>query len=83
MCDCCMCLCIYTTHAKQLISYVQLLKSVLQSGASTPLLLPLLLLQEVNATVAQSSGGRLTLGELDTEGVERWVDQKKAQVRKG
>lgn len=27
------------------------------------------------------NGGRLTLGELDTEGVERWVDHKKAQVR--
>lgn len=39
------------------------------------------LLQEVNATVAQATGGRLTLGEMDTEGVERWVDQKKAQVR--
>ena len=36
--------------------------------------------QEVNATIAQASGGRLTLGEMDTEGVERWVDQKKAQV---
>ena len=35
--------------------------------------------QEVNATVAQN-GSRLTLGELDTEGVERWVDHKKAQV---
>jgi hypothetical protein len=30
--------------------------------------------------VAQN-GSRLTLGELDTEGVERWVDHKKAQVR--
>lgn len=38
-----------------------------------------LLLQEVNATLAKY-GGRMTLSELDPEGVERWVDSKKAMV---
>jgi hypothetical protein len=46
-----------------------------------PLLVLLLLLQEVNAAiVATNAGTRLTLGELDADGVEAWVDHKKAQV---
>jgi hypothetical protein len=39
------------------------------------------LLQDVNAAiVATNAGTRLTLGELDADGVEAWVDHKKAQV---
>lgn len=39
-------------------------------------------LQDVNAAiVATNAGTRLTLGELDADGVEAWVDHKKAQVR--
>ena len=35
----------------------------------------------MNATIVASGGGkRLTLGELDLAGVEKWVDHKKAQV---
>ena len=41
-----------------------------------------LALQDVNsAIVATNAGTRLTLGELDADGVEAWVDHKKAQVR--
>jgi hypothetical protein len=40
------------------------------------------MLQDVNATIVAAGGGkRLTLGELDLAGVEKWVDHKKAQVR--
>lgn len=37
--------------------------------------------QEVNNGIAKH-GGRLQLGQLDPEGVERWVTTKKAQVLK-
>lgn len=40
------------------------------------------MLQDVNAAiVATNAGNRLQLGELDADGVETWVDHKKAQVR--
>lgn len=38
-------------------------------------------MQEVNNGIARH-GGRLQLGQLDPEGVEKWVTTKKAQVNK-